>query len=76
MLGHFLAITEIRFIAADWISGLPLPRFLIMVLMIFVSLLGGSFIEDLISSESVHGTMMDAPDRAMPNRVNLDCQQT
>lgn len=47
VLGHFLAITEIPFIAADWITGLPLQRWLIMVLIILIYLLGGSFIDDL-----------------------------
>ncbi len=47
VLGHFLAITEIPFMAADWVTGLPLPRWLIMVLIIFVYLIGGSFIDDL-----------------------------
>jgi tripartite ATP-independent transporter DctM subunit len=47
VLGHFLAVTEIPFIAADWVTGLPLPRFLIMVLIILIYLLGGSFIDDL-----------------------------
>ena len=47
VLGHFLAITEIPFIAADWVTGLPLPRYLIMILIILVYLLGGSFIDDL-----------------------------
>lgn len=47
VLGHFLAITEIPFIAADWATSLPLPRFLIMILIILIYLLGGSFIDDL-----------------------------
>jgi tripartite ATP-independent transporter DctM subunit len=47
VLGHFLAITEIPFIAADWVTGLPLPRWLIMVFIILVYLIGGSFIDDL-----------------------------
>jgi len=47
VLGHFLAVTEIPFKAADWITGLPLHRSLIMVLIILVYLLGGSFIDDL-----------------------------
>lgn len=47
VLGHFLAITEIPFIAADWITALPLHRSLIMVLIILVYLVGGSFIDDL-----------------------------
>jgi C4-dicarboxylate transporter, DctM subunit len=47
VLGHFLAITEIPFIAADWATSLPFPRFMIMILIIFFYLLGGSFIDDL-----------------------------
>jgi C4-dicarboxylate transporter, DctM subunit len=47
VLGHFLAVTEIPFVAADWIIGLPLHRSLIMLLIILVYLIGGSFIDDL-----------------------------
>ncbi|MBI4963897.1 MAG: TRAP transporter large permease [Desulfomonile tiedjei] len=47
VLGHFLAVTEIPFIAADWILGLPLHRHLVMCLIILVYLIGGSFIDDL-----------------------------
>jgi C4-dicarboxylate transporter, DctM subunit len=47
VFGHFLAVTGIPFIAADWITGLPLHRNIIMVLIILVYLIGGSFIDDL-----------------------------
>ena len=47
VLGHFLAITEIPFIAADWVAGLPFHRVMIMVIIILVYLVGGSFIDDL-----------------------------
>jgi C4-dicarboxylate transporter DctM subunit len=47
VLGHFLAVTEIPMIAADWVTGLPIPRFLVMILIILVYLIGGSFIDDL-----------------------------
>ena len=47
VLGHFLAVTEIPFIAADWATNLPVPRYLIMVIIILLYLLGGSFIDDL-----------------------------
>jgi C4-dicarboxylate transporter DctM subunit len=47
VLGHFLAVTEIPFIAADWIIGLPIHRHLVMLLIIAVYLIGGSFIDDL-----------------------------
>jgi C4-dicarboxylate transporter, DctM subunit len=47
VLGHFLAVTEIPFVAADYIIGLPLHRHLVMLLIILVYLIGGSFIDDL-----------------------------
>jgi len=47
ILGHFLAVTKIPMIAADWIGQLPLHRYLIMLLIAGVYLLGGSFIDDL-----------------------------
>ncbi len=47
VLGHFLAVTEIPMRAGDWITGLPLNRHLIMVFIILVYLIGGSFIDDL-----------------------------
>jgi tripartite ATP-independent transporter DctM subunit len=47
ILGHFLAVTKIPMIAADWIIGLPFHKDLIMVLIGLIYLLGGSFIDDL-----------------------------
>lgn len=47
VLGHFLAVTEIPFVAADWITSLPLHPSLIMALIIEVYLIGGSSIDDL-----------------------------
>jgi len=47
ILGHFLAVTKIPMIAADWVVSLPLPNWLIMVLICFIYLIGGSFIDDL-----------------------------
>jgi tripartite ATP-independent transporter DctM subunit len=47
ILGHFLAVTKIPMIAADWVVGLPLHRYLIMVVISLIYLLGGSFIDDL-----------------------------
>lgn len=47
VLGHFLAITEIPFRAADWILGLPIPPSLTMCLIIVIYLIGGTFIDDL-----------------------------
>jgi tripartite ATP-independent transporter DctM subunit len=47
ILGHFLAVTRIPMIAADWIIGLPVHKDLVMVLIGLIYLLGGSFIDDL-----------------------------
>jgi len=47
ILGHFITVTNIPQIAADWVVGLPLNRYLIMVLICLIYELGGSFIDDL-----------------------------
>jgi C4-dicarboxylate transporter DctM subunit len=47
ILGHFLAVTKIPITAADWVTGLPLNRYVIIILISFIYQLGGSFIDDL-----------------------------
>ena len=47
ILGHFLAVTKIPMIAADWVAGLPLNRYLIMIIISLIYQMGGSFIDDL-----------------------------
>lgn len=47
VLGHFIAVTNIPTVAADWIASLPLPSWVIMIVIMFFYLLGGSFIDDL-----------------------------
>ncbi|MFH0824130.1 MAG: TRAP transporter large permease [Pseudomonadota bacterium] len=47
VLGHFIAVTNIPQASADWILALPLPRPAIMVVILLVYLMGGSFIDDL-----------------------------
>lgn len=47
VLGHFLAVTRIPMIAADWVTSLPLHRYAIMALISVIYLVGGSFIDDL-----------------------------
>ncbi len=47
VLGHFLAVTKIPMIAADWVTALPLNRYMIMVVITLIYLIGGSFIDDL-----------------------------
>jgi C4-dicarboxylate transporter, DctM subunit len=47
ILGHFLAVTKIPMMAADWVIGLDWHRDLVMILIALIYLLGGSFIDDL-----------------------------
>lgn len=47
ILGHFLVVTKIPMIAADWIMGLPFPKQLTMIIILLLYLVGGSFIDDL-----------------------------
>ena len=47
ILGHFLAVTKIPMIAADWVAGLHLNRYLIIVIISLIYQTGGSFIDDL-----------------------------
>ncbi len=47
ILGHFIAVTKIPMLAADWIVSLPLPASVIIIIICFIYLLGGSFIDDL-----------------------------
>ena len=47
VLGHFIAVTNIPMLAAEWIAGLPLPHWIIMIIISIFYLLGGSFIDDL-----------------------------
>jgi tripartite ATP-independent transporter DctM subunit len=47
ILGHFLVVTKIPILAADWVGQLPFPPFLIMILILLIYEIGGSFIDDL-----------------------------
>ena len=47
ILGHFLAVTKIPMIAADWVVSLPLNRYVIMIIIRIIYQIGGSFIDDL-----------------------------
>jgi tripartite ATP-independent transporter DctM subunit len=47
ILAHFLAITTIPQITADWLIALPLHKSVIMIIICLFYLLGGSIIDDL-----------------------------
>ena len=47
IFGHFLAVTTIPMVAADFIVSLPLNRYVIVILITIIYQLGGSFIDDM-----------------------------
>ncbi|HVN24070.1 MAG TPA: TRAP transporter large permease [Syntrophorhabdales bacterium] len=47
ILGHFIAVTKIPMLAADWIVSLPFSPVIIVILISLIYLIGGSFIDDL-----------------------------
>jgi tripartite ATP-independent transporter DctM subunit len=47
IFGHFLAVTRIPYDLAGWVAGLPLHRFFVVMVIIFIYLLGGCFIDAL-----------------------------
>ncbi len=47
VLGHFFAVTKMPYLVADWLAGLPLHRSIIIMIILLVYLIGGSFIEDM-----------------------------
>jgi C4-dicarboxylate transporter, DctM subunit len=47
ILGHFLAVTKIPILTADWVADLPLNRYVIMIIISLIYQVGGSFIDDL-----------------------------
>jgi tripartite ATP-independent transporter DctM subunit len=47
ILGHFLVVTKIPILAADWVGSLPYPSFVIMIIILLLYEIGGSFIDDL-----------------------------
>jgi tripartite ATP-independent transporter DctM subunit len=47
IFGHFLAVTKIPMLAADWVVQLPLNRYIIIIVISLIYQVGGSFIDDL-----------------------------
>jgi C4-dicarboxylate transporter DctM subunit len=47
IFGHFLTITQIPMITADWASKLPIPGAFVMLLIMAIYLIGGSIMDDL-----------------------------
>ncbi|MEJ2095963.1 MAG: TRAP transporter large permease subunit, partial [Deltaproteobacteria bacterium] len=47
VFGHFMAITTIPFILADWVGNLPIPTMAIMGVIIFIYFIGGFFMDSM-----------------------------
>jgi tripartite ATP-independent transporter DctM subunit len=47
IFGHFITVTKIPMVTAEWIINLPLHPHLIIILIGLIYLIGGSFIDDL-----------------------------
>ena len=47
VLGHFVVVSKIPGIVAEWTLGLPLPPSMIMVVILLIYLVGGSFVDDI-----------------------------
>ncbi len=47
IFGHFMAVSTIPFILADWLGGLPIHRMAVMVVIIFIYFIGGFFMDSM-----------------------------
>ncbi len=47
VLGHFFAVTNMPFIIADWLGNLHVHRTVVILIILIVFLVGGSFVEDM-----------------------------
>jgi len=47
IFGHFMAISTIPFILADWLGGLPTHRMAVMGVIIFIYFIGGFFMDSM-----------------------------
>ncbi|MCU0597145.1 MAG: TRAP transporter large permease subunit, partial [Desulfobacterota bacterium] len=47
LFGHFMAVTTIPFMLADWVGALPIPPVAIMAVVIFIYFIGGFFMDSM-----------------------------
>jgi tripartite ATP-independent transporter DctM subunit len=47
IFGHFMAVSTIPFILADWIGQLPIPPIAVMAVLVFVYFIGGFFMDSM-----------------------------
>lgn len=47
IFGHFMAVSTIPFVLADWIGQLPIPPMGVMAVLIFIYFIGGFFMDSM-----------------------------
>jgi C4-dicarboxylate transporter DctM subunit len=47
IFGHFMAVSRIPFMLADWLGELPLPPMAVMAVIIFIYFIGGFFMDSM-----------------------------
>ncbi len=47
VFGHFLAVSSIPFMLADWVGTLPIPPMLILGVVLFIYFIGGFFMDSM-----------------------------
>lgn len=47
IFGHFMAVSTIPHILAEWIGGLPIPPMAVMAVLIFIYFIGGFFMDSM-----------------------------
>jgi C4-dicarboxylate transporter DctM subunit len=47
VFGHFMAVTRIPFVLAEWLGGLPIPPMAVMVVIILIYFVGGFFMDSM-----------------------------
>jgi tripartite ATP-independent transporter DctM subunit len=47
IFGHFMAVSTIPFILADWIGQLPIPPMAVMAVLVFIYFIGGFFMDSM-----------------------------
>ena len=47
IFGHFMAVSRIPFVLAEWLGGLPIHRMAVMGIIVFLYLIGGCFMDSM-----------------------------
>jgi C4-dicarboxylate transporter DctM subunit len=47
IFGHFMAVSRIPFVLAEWLGGLPIPPMAVMIVIIFIYFVGGFFMDSM-----------------------------